>query len=168
MSAGKWSAKQYLHGCAVRRFPKAYILGNYTSIQEGLTGWFEMSVGTPMLDMSYFYSAYSFSRGKGDYRNTRLLFYRGVDQEMERELDGRGGPMTEGRECLYSVLCSESIHPENREIEALYQKGQEMGMELEDFFSCNPMNNFSVKNVSYNYLEIYIPVKTVGTAGGTE
>lgn len=127
-----------------------------------------MSVGTPMLDMSYFYSAYSFSRGKGDYRNTRLLFYRGVDQEMERELDGRGVPMTEGRECLYSVLCSESIHPENREIEALYQKGQEMGVELEDFFSCNPMNNFSVKNVSYNYLEIYIPVKTAGTAEGTE
>lgn len=93
-----------------------------------------MSVGTPMLDMSYFYSAYSFFRGKGDYRNTRLLFYRGVDQEMERELDGRGVPMTEERECLYSVLCSESIHPENREIEALYQKGQEMGMELEDFF----------------------------------
>ena len=30
------------------------------------------------------------------------------------------------------------------------------------------MNNFSVKNVSYNYLEIYIPVKTVGTAEGTE
>ena len=106
-------------------------------------------------------------QGKEDYRNPRLLFYRGMDQDMERALDEKGISMTEERRCLYSVLCSEGLHPENGEIETLYRKGEEMGLELENYFSCNPMNNFSVKNVSYNYLEIYIPVKAITVAEGT-
>ena len=127
---------------------------------QGLTNWFNLSIKNPVLDMAYFYSTYSYAKEKGiDYRDTRLLFYQGLDYETEKFLTEKEYAMTEERECLYSVVQSANIAPETADVEELYRKGEELGVGTEDRFYCNPMGSFFRDNSRYSYVEIYIPIK---------
>ena len=157
------AVEQNLYGCTLRRFPRAYVLGTFSDFTQCLAKWFNLSLENPVLDMSYFYSSYAYGReGEMEYRDTRLLFYQGLDEETEEMLAEKGCPVTEERECVYSVVRTQNIFPVRGDVEKLYEKAGELGAEAEDFFICNPMGSFFQDNSLYSYLEIYIPVKRKG------
>ena len=67
--------------------------------------------------------------------------------------------MTRERDCIFSVVCSESVHPSEKSVGVLYDWGKRRGLELEPQFFCSPTGNFSYNGRGYNYIELYIPMR---------
>ena len=154
------AAKENYMGFTVRPFPRAYVLGQYASFSECMAGWFELLGEHPSLSMAYFFCQYS--RGDGgesQYENTRILFYPELDKKADRMLEGRKAPVTRERDCIFSVVCSESVHPSEKSVGVLYDWGKRRGLELEPQFFCSPTGNFSYNGRGYNYIELYIPMR---------
>lgn len=143
----------------LRSFPSAYIMGTCPNFQEGLKEWFRLSGAINGLDMTYFYNTLFYTEKGLDQHETRLLLYKGLEPELGAGFDPVDYPLTEERQCLYTVVESGDPLPGFGMVHKMAQWGRRHGIELEGFVYANDMTSFFAKEGGVYCIELYMPVK---------
>lgn len=88
-----------------RSFPEVYVLEHHPSYMDATMSWFRLCSELDGLDMCYLMSRYDLRERDVVYRDTALIFFRHLDDQLEREIKGRGAELCElsGRNCIYTV-----------------------------------------------------------------
>lgn len=144
---------------SIRNFPRAYIMGNCSDLQEGLRQWFRLSSTIAGLDMTYFYNIMTYTEQGLEENGTQLLLYVGLEKWLGEEFDQSRYPVTEEVECIYTIIESEDTLPDFTMIHRMAQWGHKHGMEPEGRVYANNMTSFFAKERTTYCLEIYMPVK---------
>ena len=84
------SIEAHMGRCSEKCFPKIYEGEPKSSYMEAIRSWFTLASEKDGLDMCYLLDSYSLKDGELEYRNTRLIFFAGLDAELEKELDPAG------------------------------------------------------------------------------
>lgn len=90
-----------LDKCLRRPFPKIYEGPGFTSYMEAIRAWFQLCSERDGLDMCYLMDRYE---GEA-YIDTALIFFAGVDEEIEAALIEKGWRISEfsGKECQFTI-----------------------------------------------------------------
>lgn len=149
--------EQSLDRCRVKTFPRAYILGTCSSLQEGLKEWFRLSSREAGLDMTYFYNVYTYSEeNRLEQEGTQLLFYQGIEPCLDTPIDPQRYPLTEPVKCVYSVVESTQAGPELQVVERMARWARSQGLNPGTRVYANDMMSF-FKEESVTYcLELYL------------
>ncbi len=148
--------EQNLNQCSVRSFPAAYVMEHGENLQEALKKWFSLASTVNGLDMTYFYSVYTYEQGKLANHGTKLLFYKKL--EAETGIDGSCYPEMEERACIYTVIRTETPDIAPDEVEKLIQWGKERGLQTERSLYANYMTSGWETGRTIYWIELYLPL----------
>lgn len=145
--------------CCFKNFPLAYKLGVCESLHESLKQWFALSSTIGGLDMTYFYTAFSMEEEGLQEQETNLLLYKRVEQWIGKEFQPQQYELTETVPCIYTIVESESIYPDEEIAWKMYNWGRSQGVKPEQIFYVNNMTAFLGEENDIHFLELYMPVK---------
>lgn len=151
--------EQYSGKYIWKDFPVAYQLGVCESLHESLQKWFSLSSETGGLDMTYFYTEFSIKEAKIQEQGTRLLLYKEVEPFITKDFHLEQYPLTTLVPCIYTILESENIYPDEETTRQMIRWGEEQGAEPAGILYSNNMTAFLGEESAIYFLELYMPVK---------
>ena len=101
--------EESLNRYSLRRFPKAYIMGQCRDLQHGLREWFRLASTISGLDMTYFYNELTYNGRELTQHGTQLLFYKELEDQLGDAFDSSRYALTEEKMCIYTVLDRKSV-----------------------------------------------------------
>ena len=152
-------AEQYGGKYTWKDFPVAYQLGVCESLHESLHKWFSLSSETGGLDMTYFYTEFSVKEGKMREQGTNLFLYKEVGPFITKDFRLEQYPLTAPVPCIYTILESENIYPDEETVRRMIRWGEEQGAEPTGILYSNNMTAFLGEESAIYFLELYMPVK---------
>ena len=158
-------AEKYEGKCSFKNFPLAYKLGVCKSLHESLKQWFALSSAIGGLDMTYFYTEFSMGKSGLLERETKLLLYKVVEPWIGKEFRPEQYKITEPVPCIYTIVESESIYPDEETAWRMYNWGRSQGVEPEQTFYVNNMTAFLGEESDIHFLELYMPIKEKDKTG---
>ena len=87
--------EESLNRYSLRRFPKAYIMGQCRDLQHGLREWFRLASTISGLDMTYFYNELTYNGRELTQHGTQLLFYKELEDQLGDAFDPSRYALTE-------------------------------------------------------------------------
>ena len=109
--------------------------------------------------MTYFYTEFSMEKWGLQEGKTNLLLYKGVEQWIGKEFQPDQYTLTEPVPCIYTIVESESIYPDEETAWKMYNWGKAQGAEPEQPFYVNNMTAFLGEESDIHFLELYRPIK---------
>lgn len=152
-------AEQYGGKYTWKDFPVAYHLGVCESLHESLQKWFSLSSETGGLDMTYFYTEFSIKEGKMKEQGTNLFLYQEVGPYISKDFHLEQYPLTKPVPCIYTILESENIYPDEETARQMIRWGEEQGTKPTGILYSNNMTAFLGEESAIYFLELYMPVK---------
>lgn len=152
-------AEQYTGKYSWKNFPAAYKLGVCDSLHESLQKWFSLSSENEGLDMTYFYTEFSIKEEKMKEQGTHLFLYKEVGPFISSDFQLEQYPLTTPVPCIYTILESENIYPDEETARQMISWGEEQGAEPTGILYSNNMTAFLGEESAIYFLEIYMPVK---------
>lgn len=152
-------AEQYGGKCTWKNFPVAYQLGVCDSLHASLQKWFSLSSETGGLDMTYFYTEFSIKEGQMQEQGTKLFLYQEVGPFISSDFHLEQYPQTAPVPCIYTILESENIYPDEETACQMVRWGKEQGAEPTGVLYSNNMTSFLGEDSNIYFLELYMPVK---------
>ncbi|MCB7318512.1 MerR family transcriptional regulator [Lacrimispora sp. 210928-DFI.3.58] len=145
--------------CYLRKFPSAYIMGYCEDFQKGLLQWFSLASETEGLDMTYFYNVLSYENGRLIKRGVKLLLYKDVEQELEKDACCEERRETEETECIYTAIKSKDIFPSEESIRKMVEWGRMNGLKAGKTVYANVMSSLFSEEQNMYCLELYMPLE---------
>lgn len=152
-------AEQYGGKYTWKNFPVAYKLGACDSLHESLQKWFSLSSENEGLDMTYFYTEFSIKEKKMKEQGTHLFLYKEVGPFISSDFQLEQYPLTTPVPCIYTILESENIYPDEETVRQMISWGEEQGAEPTGILYSNNMTAFLGEESAIYFLELYMPVK---------
>ncbi|MEY8338945.1 MerR family transcriptional regulator [Lachnospiraceae bacterium 62-35] len=141
----------------LKRFPEAYIVKECGGFEEGVKEWFQLSAMADGMDISYFYTEIGLIGNRPAIEKTRLLFYKELEPIVSKMVELSDFQELRVGECIYTIVESESILPEEHVIQSMTAWGREKGLATGNKMYVNHMTSFSWDTPKY-CLELYMPV----------
>lgn len=179
------SIEAHMGRCSEKCFPKIYEGEPRPSYMEAIRSWFTLASEKDGLDMCYLLDSYSLKGEELEYRNTRLIFFAGLDAELEQELDPAGFKSSglSGRKCLFTVaecqadsmpgeaaglLLEQKTRLQEREAEGIIAPGdgkeplpgrriRPQDKAAEEIFAISLIDSYR-DEIHTRYQEIYMPI----------
>lgn len=153
--------EESLNRYSLRRFPKAYIMGQCRDLQHGLREWFRLASTISGLDMTYFYNELTYNGRELTQHGTQLLFYKELEDQLGDAFDPSRYALTEEKMCIYTVLTSRETLPSPEMVSRMVGWGQKHGIEAEGRVYANDMTSFFDEDGATFCLELYMPVRKI-------
>ena len=146
--------------CTARRsFPEVYVLEHHPSYMDATMSWFRLCSELDGLDMCYLMSRYDLREGDAVYRDTALIFFRHLDDQLEGEIKGRGAELCElsGRDCIYTVAEAYGGEIKPTADKMLHRSGISGETGYRELYTINLMDARR-DQVRISYRQFYIPI----------
>ena len=153
--------EESLNRYSLRRFPKAYIMGQCRDLQHGLREWFRLASTISGLDMTYFYNELTYNGRELTQHGTQLLFYKELEDQLGDAFDPSRYALTEEKMCIYTVLTSRETLPSPEMVSCMVGWGRKHGIEAEGRVYANDMTSFFDEDGATFCLELYMPVRKI-------
>ena len=153
--------EECLNRYSLRKFPKAYIMGQCRDLHHGLREWFRLASTISGLDMTYFYNELTYNGRELTQHGTQLLFYKELEDQLGEAFDPSCYALTEEKMCIYTVLTSRETLPSADMINRMVQWGRSHGIETEGRVYANDMTSFFEEEGATFCLELYMPVRRI-------
>ena len=153
--------EESLNRYSLRRFPKAYIMGQCRDLQHGLREWFRLASTISGLDMTYVYNELTYNGRELTQHGTQLLFYKELEDQLGDAFDSSRYALTEEKMCIYTVLTSRETLPSPEMVSRMVGWGRKHGIEAGGRVYANDMTSFFDEDGATFCLELYMPVRKI-------
>lgn len=153
--------EESLNRYSLRRFPKAYIMGQCRDLHHGLREWFRLASTISGLDMTYFYNELTYNGRELTQHGTQLLFYKELEDQLGDAFDSSRYALTEEKMCIYTVLTSRETLPSPEMVSCMVGWGRKHGIEAGGRVYANDMTSFFDEDGATFCLELYMPVRKI-------